>query len=141
MKTLVISVADGTLRQMEQQAQGTGKSTAQIAAEVIEEVFGRDVNGDALYSEKSEPEIVRERLREAGLLSRPVATPTSIGVAADQTDARAILAAAGMIVPLSERLKELIIADVTLDEVQEILAEAGGPSLTEILDEHRGPKE
>ncbi len=41
---------------------------------------------------------------------------------------------------LSESLKRKIIPGVTLDEVRKILTQAGGPSLSEIISEQRGPK-
>ena len=46
----------------------------------------------------------------------------------------------GFFEPLSDELRSLIIPGVTLEEVQEILASADGPSLTEIPDEQRGPR-
>ena len=41
---------------------------------------------------------------------------------------------------LSESLKRKIIPGVTLDEVRKALTQAGGPSLSEIISEQRGPK-
>jgi predicted DNA-binding protein len=54
--------------------------------------------------------------------------------------ARELLEEAGMVRPLGDELRKLMIPDVTLDEVIEILSSTNGPSLTEILDEQRGPK-
>jgi predicted DNA-binding protein len=55
--------------------------------------------------------------------------------------AREILKEAGMLTELSDELKALIGDDPpSLDEVIEILSNAGGPSLGEILDKQRGPK-
>jgi hypothetical protein len=54
--------------------------------------------------------------------------------------ARELLEAAGMLRPLGNELRKLIISDVPLDEIIEEMSKAGGPSLTEILQEHRGPK-
>lgn len=142
MNTLVISVADDTLRALEEKAQDTGKSTAQIAAEVIEDVFGNVVNGPALYSEKSEPEIVRERLRQAGLLSVPDPPSADVPASSEPADVRSILAAAGMLRPLGDDLLALIDDDIpSLEEVIETLSSIPGPSLTEILDQHRGPRQ
>lgn len=54
--------------------------------------------------------------------------------------ARELLEAAGMLRPLGDDLRKLIISDVTLDEIVDLMSKSGGPSLGEILDEHRGPK-
>lgn len=113
MNTLVIAVADSTLHNLEQQGQSAGKSSAQIAADLIEDVFGSTVNGSHHYFglDTEEPKTIREYLQEAGL-----------------------------VVTMSDSLRRHIRYDVTLDEVVDILAEAGGPSLSEIVDTQRGPK-
>jgi hypothetical protein len=54
--------------------------------------------------------------------------------------ARELLEAAGMLRPLGDELRKLITSDVPLDEIVEEVSKAGGPTLTEILQEHRGPK-
>jgi len=54
--------------------------------------------------------------------------------------AREILEASGRIRPLSEALRRRIIRGVTLEEVRSALGRAGGPSLSEIVLEQRGPK-
>lgn len=55
--------------------------------------------------------------------------------------AKEILKKAGMLTELSNELKALIGDNpLSLDEVIEILSNAGGPSLGEILDQQRGPK-
>ena len=51
-----------------------------------------------------------------------------------------VLRAAGRIRPLSEALRGRIIPGVTLDEVRSALSEAAGPSLSEIIEEQRGPR-
>lgn len=107
MNTLVIAVADDTLRNLEEKAHSAGKSSAQIASDLIEDMFGLEVTSSMAKKAKS----MRERLYETGFFE-----------------------------PMSDELRSLIIPGVTLEEVQEILASAGGPSLTEILDEHRGPR-
>ncbi|MBI3959149.1 MAG: hypothetical protein HY328_10090 [Chloroflexi bacterium] len=107
MNTLVITVADNTLHNLEQQAHSAGKSSAQIAAELIEDVFGSTVNGKEAENTKT----IRDRLYETGLFE-----------------------------PLGDELRSLIIPGVTLAEVREILSSVEGPSLSEILDEHRGPR-
>ena len=53
---------------------------------------------------------------------------------------REALQAAGRIRPLSEPLQRRIIPGVTLDEVRAAMAEAAGPSLSEIVLQQRGPK-
>jgi predicted transcriptional regulator len=55
--------------------------------------------------------------------------------------ARELLEEAGMLRPLGDELKSMIgDSPPSLDEVIEILSNAGGPSLGEILDQQRGPK-
>ncbi|MCL4832925.1 MAG: hypothetical protein KJZ86_10805 [Caldilineaceae bacterium] len=113
MNTLVITIADNTLRNLEQKSQSTGKSSAQIAADLVEDVFGVTTNGGSPHSDidREEQKIIRDCLQEAGLIVR-----------------------------MGDSLRRQIRYDVTLSEVVDILAEAGGPSLSEIVDEQRGPK-
>ncbi|MEA3346309.1 MAG: hypothetical protein U9Q78_08760 [Chloroflexota bacterium] len=54
--------------------------------------------------------------------------------------AREILQASGRVRPLSEALRRRIIPGVTLEEVRSALSRAGGPSLSELVLEQRGPK-
>ena len=54
--------------------------------------------------------------------------------------AREILRDAGLLYEMSPELPARIIPGVTLEEVQASLARAGGPSLSEIKAEQRGPK-
>ena len=54
--------------------------------------------------------------------------------------AREVLQAAGCVSALSETLRQKIIPGVTLEEVRAALTAAGEPSLSEIIDEQRGPK-
>ncbi len=54
--------------------------------------------------------------------------------------ARDVLQAAGRVRPLSATLRDRIIPAVTLEEVRTILKQAGGPSLSEIIEEQRGPR-
>lgn len=54
--------------------------------------------------------------------------------------ARAVLQAAGRIRPLSDALAQKILPGVTLDEVRAALSRAGGPSLSALIDEQRGPR-
>ena len=57
-----------------------------------------------------------------------------------QRTTREILEAAGHLRPLGPTLERMIISGVTLEEVQDALSQAGGPSLSEIIDEQRGSK-
>jgi hypothetical protein len=54
--------------------------------------------------------------------------------------ARQILQASGRVRPLSETLRRKIIPGVTLEKVRASLNRAGGPALSDILLEQRGPK-
>ena len=54
--------------------------------------------------------------------------------------AREILEASGRARPLSEALRRRIIPGVTLEEVRSALSQAGGPSLSELVLEQRGPR-
>lgn len=79
---------------------------------------------------KSMDELVRELVEQA---------LPSISYA--QKSTKEILREAGLLTELSDDLKALIGDDPpSLDEVIEILSNAGGPSLGEILDQQRGPK-
>ena len=73
------------------------------------EAFSRHVIELALQSESPSPQTVREALHASGRAR-----------------------------PLSETLRRKIVPGITLDEVRAILTQASGPSLTEIIEEHRG---
>jgi hypothetical protein len=73
-------------------------------------------------------ELVEKALREEGMGKEPA------------KGAREILEASGRARPLSEALRRRIIPGVTLEEVRSALSRAGGPSLSELVLEHRGPK-
>lgn len=51
-----------------------------------------------------------------------------------------LLRAAGRVRPLSTTLRDKIIPAVTLEEARTILKQAGGPSLSEIIQDQRGFK-
>ena len=54
---------------------------------------------------------------------------------------RQILEEAGQVRPLGDALRALIVRrDIPLEEVRSRLGAIGGPTLSEIIDEHRGPK-
>lgn len=54
--------------------------------------------------------------------------------------AGAVLRAAGRVRPLGATLRDKIITAVTLEEVRRILTQAGGPPLSEIIQDQRGAK-
>jgi hypothetical protein len=53
--------------------------------------------------------------------------------------AREVLQAAGRVCPLSDTLRRQIIPGVTLDEVRQALSAAAGPTLSDVIQEQRGP--
>jgi len=75
-------------------------------------------------------ELTRE-LIESGLRSCAESKPQTT---------KEILQSMGLLSTLSEELRKKIIPDVTLEEVRATLDAAGGPSLSEIIDEQRGTK-
>ena len=77
------------------------------------------------------PETLSRELLEAALQMREAASPRT---------AREVLQAAGRARSLSPTLRSKILPGVTLDEVRQILAQAAGPSLSDLIREHRGPK-
>lgn len=79
---------------------------------------------------KTISEMGRE-LIESGLRGCPEAAPRT---------AVEILRAMGRLSTLSDDMRKMIIPGVTIDEVRDALSAAGGPSLSEIIDEQRGPK-
>jgi plasmid stability protein len=54
--------------------------------------------------------------------------------------AREVLQSAGRVRPLSDALRRQIIPGVTLEEVRQALSQAVGPTLSEIIQDQRGPK-
>jgi hypothetical protein len=79
--------------------------------------------------------VIRESL-EATLAADPdTAEPTQ-----PVRSAREVLEAAGHLRPLGPTLERMIVPGVTLEEVVDELSRGGGPSLSEIIDEQRGPK-
>lgn len=76
-------------------------------------------------------EVLSRELLETALTSHEVACPRT---------AREALQAVGRVRPLSDALRRKIIPGVTLEEVRAILSQAGGPSLSDIIHEQRGPK-
>jgi hypothetical protein len=76
------------------------------------------------------PEVLSRELLEEALQIELPAEPS----------ARDLLQAAGLLRPLSPTLRSKITPGVTLEEVRAILGKAGGPSLSEIILDQRGPK-
>lgn len=93
---------------------------------------------DAAYGE------LRRQAERAGkapeALSREILEEALHGPRPGQLTAREILRQAGLLTELSPDLRARIIPGVTLDEVRESLTSAGGPSLSEIIQQQRGPK-
>ena len=100
-----------------------------MAVHIPQEIYRR-IAKQARQMGKAPDEWTREVI-ETALLAREKAQPQS-------TDE--VLRAAGRIRPLSEALRGRIIPGVTLDEVRSALSEAAGPSLSEIIEEQRGPR-
>jgi hypothetical protein len=78
-----------------------------------------------------EPEQVAKELVEASLGDEKAGPRAS----------REIFEAAGLLVPLSDELRKMIIPGVTLEEVQAAYGSMPGPSLSDIVIEQRGPQE
>ena len=77
------------------------------------------------------PDVFTRELVEAALETREQTQPRT---------AREVLQTAGRTRALSETLRRRIIPGVSLDEVRAAMNEAAGPSLSDIILEHRGPK-
>lgn len=90
----------------------------------------RRLEAQALREGKTVHELTRE-LIESALQTCEGSGPKT---------AREVLQSAGCVSTLSETLRRKIIPGVTLDEVRAALTAAGGPSLSEIIMEQRGPK-
>jgi hypothetical protein len=114
MSTIVIDIPPTTYAHLVKKASESGKSPEALMFELVEATYGATTDVQDV-------------------------PPNGIALGQPKT-ARQILQAAGLVVPLSETLKSMIIPGVTLDEVQDILSNADGPSLTEILDQQRGSK-
>ena len=77
------------------------------------------------------PETLSRELLETALRMRETAKPRTT---------REVLHTAGRTRSLSPTLRSRIIPGVTLDEVRQILAQAAGPTLGDVIREHRGPR-
>jgi len=77
------------------------------------------------------PETLSREILETALEMRETAKPRTT---------REVLQTVGSTRSLSPTLRSRIIPGVTLDEVRQILAQAAGPTLGDVIREHRGPK-
>lgn len=88
---------------------------------------------------------LQDRAERAGksleALSRELLETALQHQAAPARSTREILEAAGMLREIGPTLQSKIIPGVTLEDVREALSRGGGPPLSEILLEQRGPKE
>lgn len=100
-----------------------------ITIDIPPEVY-RQLEEEARKAGKAPEDLTRELL-EAALHAREEV---------EKGKMREALQATGRLHLLSEALRRKIIPGVTLDEVRKALAQAGGPSLSEIISEQRGPK-
>ena len=77
-------------------------------------------------------EEVSEEIIEAALPAEESSSPKTV---------RQILEEAGMLSSLSDTLRAMIVRrDIPLEEVRRTVDSWGGPSLSEIIDEQRGPR-
>ena len=120
MARVIVELPAEIYAQLQQRAAAAGKSPEALSREILETALG----GDAARTPAA-PEATTQAT------SPPTGEPPT---------AREILKAAGHLVELSPELRSLIIPGVTLEEVQEALTRAGGPSLSDIIIEQRGPK-
>jgi hypothetical protein len=100
-----------------------------ITIDIPPEVY-KQLEEEARKAGKAPEDLTRELL-EAALHAREEA---------EKEKAREIMRATGRLHLLSESLRRKIIPGVTLDEVRRSLAQAEGPSLSEIISEQRGAK-
>jgi plasmid stability protein len=103
-------------------AAAAGKSPEALSREILETALG--ASGPSAPATSDASATAPPTSREPG---RPLS-------------AREVLQAAGHLVELSPEMRRRIIPGVTLEEVQEALSRAGGPSLSDIIIEQRGPK-
>jgi hypothetical protein len=121
MATVLVELSPAVYERLQRRAAQAGKSPEQLSQELLEGALVAGARPPA--QPPSEPTASAE----------PSTPPLS-------RTTREILEAAGHLRPLGPTLERLIIPGVTLEEVQDALSQAGGPSLSEIIDEQRGPK-
>ena len=136
MNRLIVEISPEVHEALVIQAKTYGKSATEYARQLIEMGVRRTAKN--LSSAQATTDAVKDRDVPYDVISYSI--PTETVSAPHPKTVREYLEEAGMVVDLGDELRSLIIPGVTLEEVQQILADAAGPSLTEILDEHRGPK-
>ena len=136
MNRLVIEISPELNEALATQVKTYGKSATEYARQLIETGVRRTAK--TFSSGQAMTDAVKDRDAPYDVLS--YSTPSETMSSSRPKTVREYLEEAGMVVGLGDELRSMIIPGVTLEEVQQILADAGGPSLTEILDEHRGPK-
>jgi plasmid stability protein len=127
MAKIVVELSPAIYQQLRQRAQEAGKSP---------EALSRELLGAALQSQPA-----RDVGKPPAALSPEPPERTQVPEAPPVRSAREILRQSGMLSELSPYLQSKIIPGVTLEEVQEALTQAGGPPLSDIIIEQRGPKE
>ncbi len=127
MPTLTINLRPTTFERLRQRADEAGTSPEALSGELLEAALGAGL--------PPTPEALDEGGGDFAHASghKPAATP--------RKSTREILREAGHLTELSPYLRSLIIPGVTLEEVHAIMAKGGGPPLSEIIIEQRGPKD
>ncbi|HRJ42733.1 MAG: hypothetical protein KJZ86_10795 [Caldilineaceae bacterium] len=136
MNRLIVELSPEVNAVLVSQARAQGKTTAEYACDLIESGIRRSTENSS--SARTAADVVKDAdaayvvVSPAPIEAKPVPRPKT---------AREILEAAGMVRLLGDELTSLIGNDVpALDEVIDALSATDGPSLTEILDQQRGPK-
>ena len=136
MNRLIVEISPEVNEALVIQAKESGKTTNEYACELIETGVRRTAKN--LSSKQRATDVVKDVDVAYTVVS---SVPTETLPASRRKTAREILEEAGMVRLLGDELTSLIGDDIpSLDEVINALSAAGGPSLTEILDEQRGPK-
>jgi hypothetical protein len=123
MATVIVELPTASYEQLTQRAAASGKSPEALSREILEAALG--ANG----------------ARPAGGVETPAPDPPAVPSDGGPPSLREILQAEGLLSELSPELRSLIIPGVTLEQVHEIFKDTGGPSLSDIIIEQRGPKD
>jgi len=86
------------------------------------------------------PEVTIEEVREIMAKTKEPSSCANSDTKAAPKTIQEILEAEGMLEPQDDDFSESAMPAISIETARNILAKAGGPSLTEILDEQRGPK-
>ena len=136
MNTLVVEISPEVYETLSIQARVHGKTTPEYSRYLLETAIRR--TAENLSSEQATTDVVRDTDVAYAVVS---SVPTETLPVSRRKTAREILEEAGMVRLLGDELTSLIGDDIpSLEEIIDALSVAGGPSLTEILDEQRGPK-